>query len=83
MLTQEKTWTYCEITDAVERRIAAFMKKAEAKEQEGKYEESRGYKHWAYGVYLAWEEIARGYIEENDYERLLKLTEEQISEKEA
>ena len=50
LLTQEKTWTYCEITDAVERRIAAFMKKAEAKDQEGKYEEGRGYKHWAYGV---------------------------------
>jgi hypothetical protein len=66
-----KSWTYKQITEEAERQITALMEDASRKP---KKEDQALLRQWAYGVYLGWNRLTMGWMEDGDDERLKALT---------
>jgi hypothetical protein len=62
----QKSWTYEEITQATEDKIARLLRLAAGKPSE----RAMIFKDWAYGAYLGWYHLTCGWQEEGDAERM-------------
>jgi hypothetical protein len=69
-MSQEKSWTYAEITLATERNIVRLMQAAAEKEDPT---EARTLLSWAWGVFLGWTALTNGWQVDGDSARLEAL----------
>ena len=56
----EKSWTYTEITESIERNIDRILS-----EGHGPHAHD-----WAYGMFAAWSDLTMGHTRDGDYTRL-------------
>ncbi|MEP6606345.1 MAG: hypothetical protein ABJA60_09555 [Nitrosospira sp.] len=66
-----KTWNYTAVTKEAERRITDLMTQSR---QQSEPKEAALLRHWAYGVYLLWDDLTLGWRNEGDGERMEALT---------
>lgn len=70
-----RKWSYGQFTDAAETQIRRFLGKAEASPPG----EALTYRAWAYGAYTAWYELAVGWMDDGDAERLYALVRNDVT----
>jgi hypothetical protein len=73
-----RKWSYRQFTDAAETQIYRFVGMAET----AKRDEALAYRAWAYGVYSAWYELAVGWMDDGDADRLYALVRNDVTSNE-
>ncbi|BCT69574.1 hypothetical protein [Nitrosospira sp. NRS527] len=66
-----KTWSYAAVTKEAEQLVIELMTKSRQQSESG---EAALLRHWAYGVYLLWDRLTRGWRKDGDGERMEALT---------
>jgi hypothetical protein len=66
-----KTWSYAAVTKEAERRITDLMTQSRQQAEPG---EAALLRHWAYSVYLLWNDLILGWRYDGDGERMEALT---------
>lgn len=67
-----KTWSYAAVTKKAEEKIVSLMSQSRVMAKHP--DEARVFRYFAYGVFLAWNDLTMGWQDAGDSEKMEALT---------